>query len=61
MNTTTPYTVEKSSLLKKVIVEFYEREKRRKLLSFTANSQHFGSKTWYFASLKTHQLTFSTG
>ena len=52
---------QKTSLLKKSIVELYEEEKHRKSLSYETYSQYFGSKTWYFASLKTHQLGLSTG
>src|SRR5207247_7687968 len=43
-----------SSLLKKSFVEFYEREKQRKSRLQDANSQHFGSKTRYFAFIKAH-------
>jgi len=51
----------RTSLLKNSIAELYEVEKHRKSLSYSAKSQYFGSQTWYFVFLKTHQLSFSTG
>ncbi len=50
-----------TSLLKNSMAELDEEEKHRKSSSYETFSQHFSSKTRYFASLKTHQLTFSTG
>jgi hypothetical protein len=49
------------SLLKNSIVELYEEEKRRKILSNDLNSHTFVSKKWYFALFKAHQFSFSTG
>jgi hypothetical protein len=50
-----------SSLLKKSIVELYEEEKHRKIISNDLNSHNFVSKKWYFALFKAHQFSFSTG
>jgi hypothetical protein len=49
------------SLLKSSIVELYEEEKRRNILSNDLNSHNFVSKKWYFALFKAHQFSFSTG
>jgi hypothetical protein len=49
------------SLLKKSIAEFNEEEKHLLSPSYETYSQYIGGKIWYFAFLKTHQLTFSTG
>ena len=37
------------SLLKNSIAEFTYEERRRKSLSYGANSKYFSSKIWYFA------------
>ena len=48
------------SLLKNPFVELIKEEKYRKSPSYETYPQYFGSKTYYFAFLKTHQLSFST-
>ena len=50
-----------TSLLKISIVELYEEEKHRKILSNDLISHNFDSKKWYLTSLKAHQFSFSTG
>ena len=56
-----PSIKKRPSLLKNSIAGLYEEEKHGKSPSYETYSQKFGSKTWYFAFLKTHQLSFSTG
>jgi len=48
-------------LRKNSIVELYEEEKRRKILSNELNSHNFVSKKWYYTLFKAHQFSFSTG
>jgi hypothetical protein len=49
------------SLLKKSFVELYEEEKHWKAVSYDVYSRPNGSKIRYFAFMKAHQFSFSTG